>query len=89
MSGHKLYGPKGIGVLYVREKKPESEGVAGAARRRARARDAVGDAQCSWNCGLRLGCEISMREMPEESPRLAKLRDKLEQAALSRLTMYS
>jgi len=83
MSGHKIYGPKGVGMLYVRRKNPRVKVTAqmdgGGHERGMRS----GTINVTGAVGLGKACEIAMQEMPTESVRLAKLRDKLENALLS------
>lgn len=83
MSGHKIYGPKGVGVLYVRRKNPRVKVTAqmdgGGHERGMRS----GTLNVTGIVGLGKACEIAMQEMPTESVRLAKLRDKLENTLVS------
>lgn len=83
MSGHKIYGPKGVGALYVRRKNPRVKVTAqmdgGGHERGMRS----GTLNVTGAVGLGKACEIAMQEMPEESKRLAKLRDKLENTLIS------
>ncbi|MCS7078040.1 MAG: IscS subfamily cysteine desulfurase [Bacteroidia bacterium] len=80
MSGHKIYGPKGVGALYVRRKNPRVKVTAqmdgGGHERGMRS----GTLNVPGIVGLGKACEIAQQEMPTESVRLAKLRDKLEHA---------
>jgi cysteine desulfurase len=86
MSGHKLYGPKGVGVLYVREKEPRVKVAplihGGGHERGFRS----GTLNVPGIVGLGAACEIAGKEMPEEAPRLARLRDRLEVGILKRLS---
>jgi cysteine desulfurase len=81
-SGHKMYGPKGVGVLYVRRKNPRVKVTAqmdgGGHERGMRS----GTLNVPGIVGLGKACEICMNEMAEESIRLSTLRDKLEKALL-------
>lgn len=84
-SGHKLYGPKGVGVLYVRRKKPRVRIVAlqdgGGQERNMRS----GTLNVPGIVGIGKACEICMQEMDREGERLLKLRKKFEQAVTAQL----
>ncbi|POY34896.1 IscS subfamily cysteine desulfurase [Solitalea longa] len=77
-TGHKLYGPKGCGALYVRRKNPRVKVTAqidgGGHERGMRS----GTLNVPGIVGFGKACEIAMEEMASESVRLAALRDKLE-----------
>ena len=79
-SGHKMYGPKGIGALYVRRKNPRVKVTAqidgGGHERGMRS----GTLNVAGIVGLGKACEICRLEMSEESLRLSKLRNKLEKS---------
>lgn len=79
ISGHKIYGPKGVGVLYVREG-VEIEAVqhGGGYERGMRS----GTENVSGVVGLAKAVEISQREMKKESERLTRLRDRLIEGVL-------
>ena len=78
LSGHKIYGPKGVGALYVRRKGPRVQLTAqmdgGGHERGMRS----GTLNVPAIAGLGKACEIARLEMPEESKRMAYLRDKLK-----------
>lgn len=85
ISGHKNYGPKGVGALYVRRKDPRVE--------LAPLIDGGGH-ESGWRSGtlnvpgivgLGKACEISQREMPAEAERLRTLRDRLKDGILTKL----
>lgn len=86
-SGHKLYGPKGVGVLYVRRKKPRVRLVSlfdgGGQERGFRS----GTLNVTGIVGLGKACEIAMGEMDRDGERLLKLRKKIEQGVTSKLEM--
>jgi cysteine desulfurase len=86
-SGHKLYGPKGVGVLYVRRRRPRVRLTAiqegGGQERGIRS----GTLNVSGIVGLGKACEIAMHEMDAERERLFKLRRKLEEAVTKALTV--
>ncbi len=77
ITGHKLYGPKGVGALYVRRKNPRVQLTAqmdgGGHERGMRS----GTLNVPGIVGLGAACEIAQREMPAESARLRALRDRL------------
>jgi cysteine desulfurase len=77
MSAHKIYGPKGVGALYVRRKSPRVQITAqmdgGGHERGMRS----GTLNVPGIVGMGEACAICQREMPEESKRLSHLRDKL------------
>lgn len=81
-SAHKMYGPKGVGALYVRRKNPRVKVTAqmdgGGHERGMRS----GTLNVPGIVGFGKACELCMNEMTEESARLSKLRDKLENALL-------
>lgn len=81
-SGHKMYGPKGVGALYVRRKNPRVKVTAqmdgGGHERGMRS----GTMNVPGIVGLGKACEICMNEMEAEGKRLSQLRDKLENALL-------
>ena len=77
MSAHKIYGPKGVGALYVRRKSPRVQITAqmdgGGHERGMRS----GTLNVPGIVGMGEACAICQREMTEESRRLSHLRDKL------------
>ncbi|GAA0527374.1 IscS subfamily cysteine desulfurase [Chitinophaga japonensis] len=81
-SAHKMYGPKGVGALYVRRKSPRVKLIAqadgGGHERGMRS----GTLNVPGIVGFGKACELAMQEMEEEGKRLALLRDKLEKALL-------
>ena len=85
ISGHKIYGPKGVGALYVRRKNPRVQLTAqidgGGHERGMRS----GTLNVPGIVGLGKACELAMRELAEESKRLAALRDRLKNKLQSEL----
>lgn len=77
-SAHKMYGPKGVGALYVRRKNPRVKVTAqmdgGGHERGMRS----GTMNVPGIVGFGKACEICMNEMEAEGKRLSILRDKLE-----------
>ena len=85
ISGHKVYGPKGVGVLYVRRKGPRVQLTAqidgGGHERGMRS----GTLNVPGIVGLGEACAIAQAEMPVESKRMAYLRDKLKDRLMGAL----
>ena len=85
MSGHKIYGPKGIGAIYVRSKGPRvrlTPQIDGGGHERG---IRSGTLNVTGIIGLGQACEIAGAEMIEENRRLRELRDKLEAGIFERL----
>lgn len=81
-SAHKLYGPKGVGALYVRRKNPRvkiSPQLHGGGHERGLR---SGTLNVPGIVGFGKACEIARIEMNEEAERLGKLRDRLETSLL-------
>src|SRR5271170_7185396 len=78
ITAHKLYGPKGVGALYVRRRNPRVQLSAildgGGHERGMRS----GTLNVPGIVGLGKACEICQQEMAEESKRLSGLRDRLK-----------
>jgi cysteine desulfurase len=85
LTAHKLYGPKGVGALYVRRRNPRVQITAqmdgGGHERGMRS----GTLNVPGIVGLGAACEIANHEMAEESKRLMFLRDKLKDTLTSAL----
>jgi cysteine desulfurase len=81
-SAHKMYGPKGVGALYVRRKSPRVKVTAqldgGGHERGMRS----GTLNVPGIVGFGKACEICQQGMEEDGKRLQILRDKLEKALL-------
>jgi cysteine desulfurase len=85
LSGHKFYGPKGVGALYVRRRNPRVQVTAqidgGGHERGMRS----GTLNVPGIVGLGAAAEIAHKEMAEETKRLEDLRDKLKDRILASL----
>ncbi|MCA9461229.1 MAG: IscS subfamily cysteine desulfurase [Nitrospira sp.] len=81
-SAHKIYGPKGIGALYVRRKGPrvrlEPMIHGGGHERGMRS----GTLAVPLIVGFGKACELCEQEMPIESVRMAKMRDRLQEGIM-------
>ncbi|MBA2251216.1 MAG: IscS subfamily cysteine desulfurase [Nitrospirales bacterium] len=84
-SAHKLYGPKGVGALYVRKKAPRVRIVAqvdgGGHERGMRS----GTLPVPLIVGFGKAVELCEQEMPMESQRLSAMRDRLQAGITSKL----
>ena len=84
-TGHKMYGPKGVGALFVNRKNPRVKVTAqidgGGHERGMRS----GTLNVPGIVGLGKAAEIANKEMAQEAERLSKLRDRLEAALLDKL----
>jgi len=82
LSAHKIYGPKGVGALYVR-KGVELERIQfGGSHERGRR---PGTENVAGIVGLGAAAELVRQGLKEESARMAALRDRLEQELLRRI----
>lgn len=81
-SAHKMYGPKGVGALYVRRKNPRVKVTAqmdgGGHERGMRS----GTLNVPGIVGLGMACEICRKDMAEDTARITKMRDRLEKELL-------
>jgi cysteine desulfurase len=86
LSGHKVYGPKGVGALYTRKRKPRVRlqpllaggGHEGGAR--------SGTLNVPGIVGLGEACRLAVEGMEEEGRRVRELRDRLEHGITTRLS---
>ena len=85
ISAHKIYGPKGVGALYVRRRNPRVQLSAiidgGGHERGMRS----GTLNVPGIVGLGKACEICQKEMAEEGARMRKLRDRLKDGLMAKL----
>jgi cysteine desulfurase len=85
MSGHKIYGPKGVGALCVRRKNPRVQVSAiidgGGHERGMRS----GTLNVPGIVGFGKACEVCINEMAEEGERMRRLRERLKDGIFSQL----
>ena len=85
LTAHKLYGPKGVGALYVRRKNPRVQLVAqidgGGHERGMRS----GTLNVPGIVGFGKACAFASEGMAEEAVKLAALRDRLKDAIMGQL----
>jgi cysteine desulfurase len=85
MSAHKVYGPKGMGALYVRKKDPrvrlDPQIDGGGHERGMRS----GTLAVPNIVGMGKACELCQNEMAEESKRLIRLRERLRAGIMERI----
>jgi len=85
ISAHKMYGPKGVGALYVRSKRPKvrlSPIIDGGGHEQGLR---SGTLNVPGIVGFGKACEIAGLELPQEAARLIDLRERLKHGILSRL----
>ena len=86
VSAHKMYGPKGIGALYVRSTKPRvklNPIIDGGGHERGMR---SGTLNIPGIVGFGKACEIAQKEMSSEAKRLTTLRERLKNGILNQLT---
>ena len=87
-SAHKMYGPKGVGALYVRRKNPRVKVTAqmdGGGHERGMRSETL---NVPGIVGLGKACELCMNEMESEARRLSAMRDRLEAELLTMEESY-
>jgi cysteine desulfurase len=85
LTAHKMYGPKGVGALYVRSTKPRvrlTPMIDGGGHERGMR---SGTLNVPGIVGLGKACEISQKEMSAEGERLIALRERLKEGILAEL----
>jgi cysteine desulfurase len=85
-TAHKIYGPKGIGALYVRKRDPivrlEAQITGGGQQEGRRS----GTLNVAGIAGFATALQLCLDEMPSESERLAALRNRLADALLEQIS---
>jgi len=85
ISGHKIYGPKGVGALYVRRRNPRVQlapSIDGGGHERGMR---SGTLNVTGIVGLGKACEIAQQEMATEGERLKGLRERLRKGLEAKL----
>ncbi len=76
VAGHKLYAPKGIGALYVRDSLQLEPAIYGGGQERGRR---AGTENVAYMVGLGFACELAYEQLASSQVRLRHLRDLLQQ----------
>jgi cysteine desulfurase len=80
LSGHKIHGPKGIGVLYIRKGTKITPFMTGGSHERKRR---AGTENVPGIAGLGTAARLARERLPEMQTRVAALRDRLETEAMT------
>ena len=80
LSAHKFYGPKGVGLLYLRKNTPYVPTLTGGGQERNRR---AGTENLAYIVGLATALELAYQEAEATNRRVAALRDRLVKAVLS------
>lgn len=83
LAGHKIYAPKGIGALYIRDGIENEVFCHGAGQENGRR---AGTENVLEIVGLGKACEIAMAEMERHAQRMQEMRDRLEEGLAASLT---
>jgi cysteine desulfurase len=76
VAGHKLYAPKGVGALFVREGRSLTSLIHGAAQERGLR---AGTESAALAAGLGEACRIAAEQLPRDAEALRSMRDRLEE----------
>ena len=82
LSAHKFYGPKGAGALWIKRGTRVSAILTGGKHERNRR---AGTENVPAVAGFGVAAQLAMKKLATEAPRLASLRDRLEEAVLERV----
>ena len=79
LSGHKIYAPKGVGALYVRERAPYRALILGGGQEKRRR---AGTQNVASIVAMGAAAKLALQSLEEESMRVGRLRDRLEKSLL-------
>jgi len=79
VAGHKLYGPKGVGALYIKSDRSVTPLVHGAAQEEGRR---AGTENVILAVGLGAACRVAAKRRQSDAERIRPLRDRLEDLLL-------
>jgi len=79
VAGHKMYGPKGIGALYVKKRRQFQPMVIGGQQERGRR---GGTENVPYIVGFGRAAELAIDNVRDENTRVRKMRDRLEDTIL-------
>lgn len=82
IAGHKVYAPKGIGALYIREGFEPESFMFGAGQEMGRR---AGTENVAWIAGLGKACEIALRDLDANVNHMKRMRDLLLKGLKARL----
>ncbi|HXF70663.1 MAG TPA: cysteine desulfurase family protein [Thermoflexus sp.] len=82
LSAHKFYGPKGVGLLYIRQGTPYLPAITGGGHERGRR---AGTVNVAGIVGLATALRLAQESRESENARLRRLRDRLIQGILERV----
>jgi cysteine desulfurase len=83
MSAHKIHGPKGVGVLYIRKGTRIAPFITGGSHERKRR---AGTENVPGIAGLGAAARLAVGRLQEMQTRVSKLRDRLENQAMARIS---
>jgi cysteine desulfurase len=83
IAGHKFYGPKGTGALWVKRGVRLVSSITGGRQERSRR---AGTENVAALVGLGVATDVARRKMASEGPRLSALRDRLESGIVARVS---
>ncbi len=82
ISAHKIYGPKGVGALYIRKGTPFHPLIYGGSQQRGRR---AGTENVPGAVGFGAACQIALENLEKETARLCALRDEFEKEISARI----